>query len=50
MKKSGTISEEDQELFLFTDSVDEAVEYIKNSIEKFKLKTEKPYQPFRWLL
>jgi hypothetical protein len=50
MKKSGTISEEDQELFLFTDSVDEAVEYNKNSIEKFKLKTEKPYQPFRWLL
>jgi predicted Rossmann-fold nucleotide-binding protein len=50
MKKSGTISEEDQELFLFTDSVEEAVAYIKNSIKKFKLQTEKPYQPFRWLL
>jgi predicted Rossmann-fold nucleotide-binding protein len=50
MKKSGTISEEDQELFLFTDSVDEAVAYIKKGIKKFKLQTEKPYQPFRWLL
>ena len=50
MKNAGTISEEDPQLFLFTDSVEEAVAYIKNSIEKFKLQTEKPYQPFRWLL
>ena len=50
MRKSGTISEQDKQLFLFTDSIDEAVEYIKISIEKFNLQPEKPYQPFGWLL
>lgn len=38
MKEAGTISPTDTNLFLFTDSVDEAVAYIqKNSIVKFKL-------------
>jgi hypothetical protein len=46
----GTISEEDKELFLFTDSIEEAVDYIKFSTEKFNLKTEKPHRPFGWLL
>ncbi len=47
MKAAGTISPEDTQLFLFTDSVDEAVAYIqKNSITKFKLRPEKPQ---RWL-
>ncbi|MEO7535315.1 MAG: TIGR00730 family Rossman fold protein [Ferruginibacter sp.] len=51
MKAAGTISPEDPNLFLFTDSVDEAVAYIqKNSIAKYKLQYEKPRKPFRWLL
>jgi uncharacterized protein (TIGR00730 family) len=50
MRKSGTISEQDKELFLFTDSIEEAVDYIKVSIEKFNLQQEKPYKPFGWLL
>jgi predicted Rossmann-fold nucleotide-binding protein len=50
MKERGTISPEDISLYLVTDSVDEAVNYIqKNSIGKFNLKPEKPYKPFRWL-
>jgi len=50
MKLNGTISQSDLELCLFTDSVDEAVTYIKeNSIRKFNLQHEKPYQPFKWL-
>jgi uncharacterized protein (TIGR00730 family) len=50
MRKSGTISEQDKELFLFTDSIEEAVDYIKFSIEKFNLQEEKTYNPFGWLL
>ncbi len=50
MRKSGTISEQDKELFLFTNSIEEAVNYIKVSIEKFNLQQEKPYKPFGWLL
>jgi len=50
MKAVGTISTGDTNLFLFTDSVDEAVAYIqKNSITKFKLQPEKPRKPFKWL-
>ena len=50
MRDAGTISPEDPSLFLFTNSVDEAVEYIKkNSIAKFKLQPEKPRKPFNWL-
>lgn len=51
MKQKGTISLNDSDLYLVTDSVDEAVAYIqKNSIVKFKLETEQPHKPFRWLL
>lgn len=51
MKEAGTISPEDSNLFLFTDSVDEAVSYIqKNSIVKFKLQPAKPRKPFSWLM
>lgn len=51
MKNKSTISETDTQLYLFTDSVDDAVEYIhKNSIVKFNLTTKKPYKPFRWLM
>ncbi len=50
MKAKGTISGEDSSYFLVTDSVDEAVAYIQeNSINKFHLKAEKPYKPFKWL-
>lgn len=50
MKQAGTISPTDTNLFLFTDSVDEAVAYIKkNSIAKFKLLHEIPAKPFKWL-
>ena len=51
MKEAGTISPEDPNLFLFTDSVDEAVAYIqKNSVVKFKLHPAGPAKPFRWLM
>jgi len=51
LKTKGTISPEDLDLFLFTDSVEEAVSYIKNhTVEKYNLTQEKPYKPFKWLL
>ncbi len=51
MKLNGTISQSDLDLCLFTDSVDEAVTHIKeNSIKKFNLQPERPYEPFKWLL
>ena len=54
MKLKGTISSTDTHLFLFTDSVEEAVNYISgNTIKQFNLvpeKTYKPYKPFKWLL
>lgn len=47
MKEAGTISPGDTNLFLFTDSVDEAVAYIqKNSIVKFRLQHKKQPKPF----
>ena len=50
MKAEGTISPTDTNLFLFTDSVDDAVAYIqKNSIAKFKLRHEIKRHPFKWL-
>lgn len=50
MKTSGTISPADTGLFLFTDSVEEALTYIReNTIKKFNLQPEKPYKPFKWL-
>jgi len=50
MKAAGTISDSDMSLFLVTDSVEEAIAFIKkNSIDKFNLHTEKPFRPFAWL-
>jgi uncharacterized protein (TIGR00730 family) len=49
MLASKTISEKDLELFLVTDSVDEAIALIRKSIERFGLSHEKPH-PLRWLL
>jgi hypothetical protein len=51
LKKAGTISPEDAELFFVTDSVDEAVEFIKNNcIERYGLKAEKARVPLKLLL
>lgn len=50
MKAKGTISPDDTNLFFFTDSVDEAVAYIKNNtIEKFGLQPHKRKKNFKWL-
>ena len=49
MKKAGTISPHDLDLLLVTDDVDEAVEYIKGSIERFGLTYEKKFKPLTWL-
>jgi len=50
MKTNGTISPDDSKLFLITDSVDEAIAYIRvHSIEQFNLKAEKKYKPLKWL-
>jgi predicted Rossmann-fold nucleotide-binding protein len=44
-----TISASDLELFLVTDSVEEAKEMIRKSIHRFGLSHERPH-PLRWLL
>ena len=48
MLGEGTVSEEDLSLYIVTDSIGEAVEYIKEkSIMAFGLKYMKPEKPFR---
>jgi uncharacterized protein (TIGR00730 family) len=47
MKIQRTISEEDMNLFLVTDSVEQAVEHLSHTIRKFGLK---PLKPRKWLL
>jgi uncharacterized protein (TIGR00730 family) len=50
MKEQGTISEADLSLFLVTDSIEEAVELIKEeSIKRHGLKVEERIKPFSWL-
>ena len=50
LKQRGAISEEDTRLSLVTDSVDDAVNHIRdNTIEKFNLAYSKPYKPSWWL-
>lgn len=50
MKERKTISEEDMKLFLVTDSIDEAIHFIKEeSIKQFNLQPENKYSPFKWL-
>jgi uncharacterized protein (TIGR00730 family) len=50
MKEQGTISPEDLELCLFTDSVEEAINHLQEkSILKFKLKYADPASRFKWL-
>ncbi|MFT3680330.1 MAG: TIGR00730 family Rossman fold protein [Ferruginibacter sp.] len=50
MKAKATISEDDNRLYLVTDSVEEAVTFIQqNTIAKYHLQPEKPRKPFPWL-
>ncbi len=50
MKVRGTISAEDLELCLFTDSIEDAVKYLQlNSIKKFDLQYAKNKRSFKWL-
>ena len=50
MRKEETISEADLGLFLVTDSIEEAVELIKEeSIKRHGLKPEERIKPFKWL-
>ena len=50
MREEGTISHSDMNLFLVTDSIEEAVELIKeNSIKRHGLKPEERIKPFSWL-
>lgn len=49
MKERGTISPEDESLFIITDSVEEAVKILEEqSIQRFQLQKERP-KPFGWL-
>lgn len=50
MAKARTISEADKKLFLFTDSVEEAVAHLeKYAIVQFNLRTKRKYNPLRLL-
>lgn len=50
MKELGTISDTDHNLFLVTDSIEEAIESIKeHSIKRYGLKAEERIRPLRWL-
>ncbi|HMO31432.1 MAG TPA: TIGR00730 family Rossman fold protein [Lacibacter sp.] len=50
MKEKGTISPEDLDLFVVTDSIEEAIEILREqSIKRFALQHERP-RPYRWLL
>jgi uncharacterized protein (TIGR00730 family) len=50
MAREGTINPEDKNLFLFTDSVEEAMQHIeKYSIEHFGLRKAKKYKRYFWL-
>jgi uncharacterized protein (TIGR00730 family) len=51
MKAEGTISPEDNQLFIFTDDVEEAVAYIQNNtIKRYNLRPEtQKVRPFKWL-
>jgi hypothetical protein len=50
MKAEGTISENDINLCLFTDDVNEAVDYIRNNtIQRYSLRPKTKVKPFAWL-
>jgi predicted Rossmann-fold nucleotide-binding protein len=51
MVEQGTVSPSDRDLYLYTDSIDEAVKYLhENTIDEYQLKKEaKKWKPFGWL-
>ncbi|MEZ5046169.1 MAG: TIGR00730 family Rossman fold protein [Chitinophagaceae bacterium] len=49
MKKEGTISPEDLDLILITDSIEETTQYMKDCITRFGLTYEKKFKPLKWL-
>jgi uncharacterized protein (TIGR00730 family) len=50
MKAKGTISPNDTDLFLVTDDIDEAVQYIQdNTITKYHLRPAEKVKRFKWL-
>ena len=52
MIERGTVSPEDKQLFYYTDSIADAVEYLRtHTIDEFQLNKERErWRPFRWLL
>lgn len=50
MLEAKTISPGDLDLFLVTDSIEEAVTHIKTCIQRFGLKHETELHPLKWLL
>lgn len=51
MRKSGTISEADSKLYLFTDSIEDALRMIREKcIDQYGLVPESKFRPIRWLL
>ena len=50
LRSAGAISDEDMNLFLVTDSVEEAMKYImEKSVIKRALLAKKKISPFKWL-
>ena len=49
MKVNGTISPEDLDLLLISDSIEETVAHIRESITRFGLQYEKKFKPLKWL-
>ena len=49
LKNAGTISHQDLDLILITDSVPETVAHIKKAIDNFGLEYEKKFKPLSWL-
>lgn len=49
MKVEKTISPEDLDLMLVTDSIEETVQYMKDCIKRFGLKYERKLKPLSWL-
>jgi predicted Rossmann-fold nucleotide-binding protein len=50
MLQEKTISPQDLDLFLVTDSIEDAVAHIKSCIQRFGLTHEKQPHPLKWLL
>ncbi len=50
LAQNGTIKKSDIDLYLLTDSIEEAMTFIEeNAVKKFSLKRKKEYKPVTWL-